>query len=249
MHVRDILPRLSRIQEIILNATGRNPATTSTRSNSIELKSNIEVDSTEEKELMTSRKPGSGYRLNEIISYSNSVERADETDILKFSLSSKLSYRKEEAVGASLLLYIDRRRNIRKGGKGKRILIEISERTQNNTWQILSMLRTRVKKRRWKRVSLPVKAAQDILDSKVKSLDLRIRCLGCGRLVQVVLDKFSSFENTKETFKTNNITDKDNGGRDSETNNNVRKKRHKHLIRRQRNSGSPILIISTRIPV
>ena len=110
--------------------------------------------------------------------------------VLKFHIQGSNNHINEEAVGASLLLYVNRRRKMKKRGKGKKIFLQISKlRPENGTWESLTFLRTRVKKRRWKRISLPVSVAQQLLDSDNRSLDLKVKCIGCGRLVQLVFKK------------------------------------------------------------
>lgn len=149
-----------------------------------------------------------------------------------------------------MLLYVDRRRKIRKGGKGKKIVLEVSKLNKSNgTWESLALLRTRVKKRRWKRISLPVKAAQQFLDADDRLLDLKISCVGCGRLVDIVLNKYSN-KNFNTSSDDNTNSDKQN--RSSKTHRKYRrrsKRREKLLKRRQKHSGTPILVISTRVEV
>lgn len=174
-----------------------------------------------------------------------------EGNILAFSLQNNKQFQNEEALGASLLLYVDRRRKIRKGGKGKKVILRVSQLNVNNkTWDYLAVLQTRVKKRRWKRISLPVKSAQQLLDSDKKTLDLKIECIGCGRLVNLVLNKSSNKE--IDIFNINKVgqdSDRLRSGKNYRKRRHKRRKQEKRLKRRQKNSGTPILVISTRVEV
>ena len=137
-----------------------------------------------------------------------------------------------EAVGASLLLYIDRRRKIRKGGKGKKILLTVTDNDKESNYEeILTYLRTRVKRRRWKKLSLPLSVAKTFLDSGDRGLSFKVNCVGCGRLVQVV------FSNTPHTRKSKDRKQQRRHGSGNKS---------KSRRRKDRASTRPILVISTR---
>lgn len=141
-----------------------------------------------------------------------------------------------EAVGASLLLYINRRRKIRKGGRGKQIMLTVTDYDErSNSEEVLTYLRTRVKRRRRKKLSLPLTVAQKFLDSGERGLSLKINCLGCGKLVQLV------FYNSTDTYNSKKRKRKRHG----DSAQSVRKSRKK-TRGKQNMSARPILVISTR---
>ena len=158
--------------------------------------------------------------------------------MINFKYHSHGSSTNIEPVGASLLLHIHRRRKIRKGGKGKKIVLSVTDHDEKSTSnEILTYLRTRVKKSRWKKLSLPLSVAQKFLNSGDRGLSLRVNCAGCGRLVQLVFSNSnSSHKSQQKRRKRKEIVD-----------GNQRKRRKSHRNRQRRNiSTRPILVISTR---
>ncbi|XP_045169926.2 uncharacterized protein LOC123532534 [Mercenaria mercenaria] len=251
MNVQEVLPRLTLIKQRILNAIGRNPVSQNDLSNDVDNIETRHAPDVPDQPITPKPQRRIGYRLNEIISYSKPANSDHEGNVLEFSLQRSKQSENAEALGASLLLYVDRRRKIRKGGKGKKIVLKVSQFNRNNsTWQNLAVLRTRVKKRRWKRISLPVKAAQQLLDSEQGSLDLKISCIGCGRLVDLVLNKNANNDiSTLGADKDGLGINKLRSGKSYRKRRHKRRKHEKLLKRRQKNSGTPILVISTRVEV
>lgn len=75
MNVQEVLPRLTLIKQRILNAIGRNPVPINSLSNDIEPFETRNAPEVPDKP-MTQRPPKrTGYRLNEIISYSKPVRK------------------------------------------------------------------------------------------------------------------------------------------------------------------------------
>ena len=157
--------------------------------------------------------------------------------IINFKHRSQQQTEEIEAVGASLLLYIDRRRKIKRGGRGKKILLTVTEYEQKGNYEdILTYLRTRVKKRRWKKISLPLSVARKFLDSGDHGLSLKVNCTGCGRLVQLV------FSNNSHAHRS-----KDRKQRHGRKRSKASKRKNRKSTRRKENTATrPILVISTR---
>ncbi|XP_052248429.1 uncharacterized protein LOC127856332 [Dreissena polymorpha] len=129
------------------------------------------------------------YKNVEIYSYSKPVgPESDNT--LRFSLGKNEIPAEADAVEAALLVYADRRRRIRPEGRGKRIYISVSYLDDGNGhWLPVSSMKTLIKRRQWKRILLPIAVGQRLLESAQKSVDIKVDCEGCGRLVQLTLDK------------------------------------------------------------
>ena len=159
--------------------------------------------------------------------------------VINFKYHSHQSSTDITPVGASLLLHIHRRRKIRKGGKGKKIILSVTDHDEQSTSKdILTYLRTRVKKSRWKKLSLPLSVAQKFLNSGERGLSLRVNCAGCGRLVQLV---FSNLNTPQKSQKRKRKRKKEAASE------NQRKRRKPRRNRERRNiSTRPILVISTR---
>ena len=157
--------------------------------------------------------------------------------IIKFKYHNHQSSTDVEPVGASLLLYINRQRKIRKGGKGKKIILSVTDYDEKSrSEEILTYLRTRVKKTRWKKLSLPLSVAQKFLNSGDRGLSLKVNCIGCGRLVQLV---FLNSNNSHHSKKRKRKRQKETAGE--------KRRRKPRRTRGRRNiTARPILVISTR---
>ncbi|KAL4222044.1 hypothetical protein ACF0H5_018086 [Mactra antiquata] len=246
-NVQEVLPRLTIIKEKILNAIGRNP------SPQRELPSSMDAIETRHAPELPRDEPvavkipqRAGYRMEKIVSYPESDKPGKDQDetIFKFRIHGNGRGAEEEAMGASLLLFMDRRRKIRTGGRGKKIILEISKLSDKNIWESLTYLQTRVKKRRWKRVSLPIKSVQEFLESDDRNIELKVRCLGCGRLVNIVLNKQSKNELTHRKRRTHSKRSRKSNTKDTRG-----KRRNNRLKRKDNSGGSPFLIISTRVRI
>ena len=153
--------------------------------------------------------------------------------VLRFGFQ-KYTTQDAEVLDASLLVFVGRRRRRKKISKGKIITIEISEFMGDNSkpWQPVTLLRTRVRRRKWKRISLPVSIGQQLLSSKSRSFKLKVNGRGCGRLVKLG----SSKQQSKYKNKSVKVG-----------------KRHVHVRyrvrtnkKRPRHRGSPLVVIRTR---
>lgn len=153
--------------------------------------------------------------------------------LLKFRYQGDMSNGTVVPLSAYLLLFIERTKHITSRGKGKRILLEISKLENNTYWKHLTYLRTRIRCTNWKRVSLPVTVASQLLTSGSRSLDLKVTCKGCGRLVRLVLSKASNEKHkvSKDRPGSRNVQCK------------FHKKRRKAKNKRR---GAPVLVLSTR---
>ena len=161
--------------------------------------------------------------------------------IIKFTHHNNRQDSDVEPIGASLLLYINRRRKIKKGGRGKKIMLTVTDHDERaNSDEILTYLRTRVKRRRWKKLSLPLSVAQKFLDSGERGLSLKVNCLGCGRLVQLV------FYSSTDARKSKKGKRKRHGDRTNRQVGSSVRKSKKKARRKQTMSARPILVISTR---
>ena len=154
--------------------------------------------------------------------------------VLRFGFQ-KYTKQDAEVLNASLLVFVGRRRRRKKMSKGKIITIGISVFKGDNStkpWQLVTLLRTRVRRRKWKRISLPVSIGQQLLSSKSRSLKLKVNCRGCGRLVKLGSSKQQSKYKNKYVKAG---------------------KRHVHVRYRvrtrkkqPRHRGSPLVVIRTR---
>ncbi|XP_052808010.1 uncharacterized protein LOC128236914 [Mya arenaria] len=228
MNMVEVLPRLERIKQRIMNEIGRNridgdnpddEKKTAEREN----EANIMVDVT-----ATPNADAKSVR-QKILTYPEvKYESSDET-VLKFDLPvQRASLNQTEALGASLLLFVDRTRKIRNGGKGKRIFIEVLRSSEyRDKWSMINVVKTRVKRKRWTRINLPVSFAQKFIQSESKSIELKIKCTGCGRLVKLLFSR--EIHREKQKRHQRNVP---RAGRKPK--------------RKTRRKGPPILIIDTR---
>ncbi|KAL3832459.1 hypothetical protein ACJMK2_024100 [Sinanodonta woodiana] len=233
------LSRIDIIRRRILGSIGRSPSAwnqkpqdtniNATNDNRVDTRNMLRVQDDPPKPVRQEIKP----EVQEIISYSElSDNNAD--NILTFKIHTKSNTENTEAVGAHLWILVHRKRHARRGNKGKKIFLQVSEVNTNvvthtNRTDVLTYLRTRVKNTRWQKVSLPLSIANSVVEQKKKTLNLKVTCFGCGRLVQLILHE-----------ESNDISD--GSGH--------RRRKHRKTKKRLRNSRTvatnPFLVISTR---
>jgi hypothetical protein len=157
--------------------------------------------------------------------------------VLSFTIDVSSKAREIEAVSAHLWILMRKRKRGR--SKGRKVILRVMKvpNQMDEKFHYLTALRTRVKKTRWQKISLPVTLIQSMLDSKDKSLNLRISCKYCGRMVRPVLFRRRNKQNL--TVKNGKIRK-------------GKKKRRRRRRGRMRNKSNennriqPFLVISTR---
>lgn len=132
------------------------------------------------------------------------------------------------------------RKRKRGRSKGRKVILRVMKvpNQKNEKFHYLTALRTRVKKTRWQKISLPVTLIQSMLDSKNKSLNLRISCKFCGRMVRPVLFR----RRNKQTLTVKN-------GKIRRGKKRRRRRRRRGRMRNKTNENNriqPFLVISTR---
>ncbi|KAK3589588.1 hypothetical protein CHS0354_043047 [Potamilus streckersoni] len=233
------LSRIDIIRRRILGSVGRSPSAWNqkpqdtnnnvTNDNKVDSLNMLRAQGDPPKPAPREIKP----EVQEIISFSELSEN-NADNILTFKIHSKTNSENTKAVGAHLWILVHRKRHARRGNKGKKIFLQVSEVninsvTHTNHTEILTYLRTRVKKTRWQKVSLPLSIAHSVVEQKNKTLNLKVTCFGCGRLVQLILHE-----------ESNEISDSSGNKR----------RKHKKTMKRLRNSRTmatnPFLVICTR---
>lgn len=134
------------------------------------------------------------------------------------------------------------RKRKRGRSRGRKVILRVMKvpNKKDEQFHYLTALRTRVKKTRWQKISLPVTLIQSMLDSKDNALNLRISCKHCGRMVRPVLfrreDKIKNLKNGK-------IRKRKWKGKG-------KRRRRRRRMRNKRTNGNnriqPFLVISTR---
>lgn len=134
------------------------------------------------------------------------------------------------------------RKRKRGRSRGRKVILRVMKvpNKKDEQFHYLTALRTRVKKTRWQKISLPVTLIQSMLDSKDNALNLRISCKHCGRMVRPVLfrreDKIKNLKNGK-------IRKRKGKGKG-------KRRRRRRRMRNKRTNGNnriqPFLVISTR---
>lgn len=153
--------------------------------------------------------------------------------MLQFSINLDSHQGSLEAVSAHLWVLVQRRRR-KSRSKGKKIMLVISSVDDSDTKTVLTALRTRVRKTRWQRISLPRTLVQSFLDSE-RTLHLKIACQDCGNLVRPIL---VAQKETKRLRSKSQIHSKGTKKR-------RRNKRHRSRRFKNKSSG-PFLVIYTR---
>ena len=149
-------------------------------------------------------------------------------------------------------LFILLRKRRRKMRKGKLVTLQVQKIPDNSSsYDFLTIVRTRVKKTRWQKISLPVTLIQSMLDSKNRSLQLRIICKRCGKAVKPVLRRSDGRKFRRRNRKRNKIgkTNKSKGNKKRKVRGKQKKRKIRHLRSRKSRGGQsirPFLVISTR---
>jgi hypothetical protein len=100
-----------------------------------------------------------------------------------------------KAVSAHLWILVSR---CKTKSRGKKILLKVSEvNSVGQRTNRLTSLRTRVKKTRWQRISLPLTLVQHLLETSRRTLQLRVTCIGCGKVVRPVIHWDKSFRRSQ----------------------------------------------------
>lgn len=132
------------------------------------------------------------------------------------------------------------RKRKRGRSRGRKVILRVMKvpNQKNEKFHYLTALRTRVKKTRWQKISLPVTLIQSMLDSKDNALNLRISCKHCGRMVRPVL-----FQRENKNFKNGKIRKRKGKGKGKRRR---RRRRMRNKRTNENNRIQPFLVISTR---
>ncbi|XP_022310536.2 uncharacterized protein LOC111115912 isoform X2 [Crassostrea virginica] len=174
----------------------------------------------------------------EIVSFSEKPLNISERNVLSFTIDVSSKPKEIEAVSAHLWILMRKRKRGR--SRGRKVILRVMKvpNQKDQNFHYLTALRTRVKKTRWQKISLPVTLIQSMLDSEDKALNLRISCKHCGRMVRPVL-----FRRDNKTLMKNGKVRKRKGGK-------RRRRRRRMRMRNKRtnenNRIQPFLVISTR---
>ncbi|XP_061185666.1 uncharacterized protein LOC133193741 [Saccostrea echinata] len=173
--------------------------------------------------------------MAEIVSFSEKPENISERNVLSFTIDVSTKPKQIEAVSAHLWILMRKRKRGR--SKGRKVILRVMKvpNQKDEKFHYLTALRTRVKKSRWQKISLPVTLIQSMLDSKDKALNLRISCKYCGRMVRPVLFRREDKNLTMKNGKTRR-------GK-------KRRRRRRRMRNRKTNENNriqPFLVISTR---
>ncbi|KAJ8314400.1 hypothetical protein KUTeg_008961 [Tegillarca granosa] len=141
--------------------------------------------------------------VKEIYSFSERAENRSADNVLQFKIDVGNDKSLLKAISSHLWIRIKKRRRAKSRSKGKKIFLQISRIHYNDSgYDFLTRIRTRIKKTRWQKISLPITLVQSILDSPERTLKLRIECRKCNREVQPVLTMKSS-KRRKEKRRNN----------------------------------------------
>lgn len=175
--------------------------------------------------------------MAEIVSFSEKPENISGRNVLSFSIDvSSKSKEYIEAVSAHLWILMRKRKRGR--SRGRKVILRVMKvpNQKDEKFHYLTALRTRVKKTRWQKISLPVTLIQSMLDSKDNALNLRISCKHCGRMVRPVL-----FRRENKSLKNGKVRKRKKKGK---------RRRRRRRMRNKRTNGNnriqPFLVISTR---
>lgn len=177
--------------------------------------------------------------MAEIVSFSEKPENISGRNVLSFSIDVSTKPKEYiEAVSAHLWILMRKRKRGR--SRGRKVILRVMKvpNKKDEKFHYLTALRTRVKKTRWQKISLPVTLIQSMLDSKDNALNLRISCKHCGRMVRPVL--FRREDKTKN-LKNGKIRKRKGKGK--------RRRRRRRMRNRRTNENNriqPFLVISTR---
>lgn len=173
-----------------------------------------------------------------LIIFSFFAVNISERNVLSFTIDVSSKPKEIEAVSAHLWILMRKRKRGR--SRGRKVILRVMKvpNQKDQNFHYLTALRTRVKKTRWQKISLPVTLIQSMLDSEDKALNLRISCKHCGRMVRPVL-----FRRDNKTLMKNGKVRKRKGGK-------RRRRRRRMRMRNKRtnenNRIQPFLVISTR---
>ncbi|XP_062613615.1 uncharacterized protein LOC134275334 isoform X2 [Saccostrea cucullata] len=174
--------------------------------------------------------------MAEIVSFSEKPENISERNVLSFTIDVSTKPRQIEAVSAHLWILMRKRKRGR--SKGRKVILRVMKvpNQKEEKFHYLTALRTRVKKSRWQKISLPVTLIQSMLDSKDKALNLRISCKFCGRMVRPVLFR----------RENKNLTMKNGKTRRGKKRRRRRRRMRNKKTNNENNRIQPFLVISTR---
>lgn len=159
------------------------------------------------------------------------TDNTTKKNILIFTIDLRNNPGPLEAIKAHLWILVKQRRKAKK--IGKRIWLRVLQvNDTNNTQHYLTSIRTRVKKTRWQKISLPVTLIQSMIDNEQHELKLKISCKKCGKIVRPVLHRKKRKRHLRERQKKNRKLKKANS------------RKSRRLKRTE--SVQPFLVISTR---
>ncbi|XP_071112015.1 uncharacterized protein [Haliotis cracherodii] len=121
----------------------------------------------------------------EIITFSQAIGRKEDSSILEFVLDTSRKRKELEVLSANLWVLVKKRGKTK---KGKRIVLKVFQ-LKDKGLVLLTYLRTKVKKTRWQKLSLPISLIQTLVEPPLSTLKLRIDCRRCGREVKLVLPR------------------------------------------------------------
>lgn len=177
--------------------------------------------------------------MAEIVSFSEKPENISGRNVLSFSIDVSTKPKEYiEAVSAHLWILMRKRKRGR--SRGRKVILRVMKvpNQKDEKFHYLTALRTRVKKTRWQKISLPVTLIQSMLDSKDNALNLRISCKHCGRMVRPVL-----FRRENKNLKNGKIRKRKGKGKGKRRR---RRRRMRNKRTNENNRIQPFLVISTR---
>ncbi|KAK3109045.1 hypothetical protein FSP39_021782 [Pinctada imbricata] len=170
--------------------------------------------------------------------FSITVE-VQKKNVLTFTVNVNNNQGTLEALGAHLFILLRKRR--RKPRRGKTITLQVMKVADNSSnYDFLTIVRTRVKKTRWQKISLPVTLIQSLLESNRKTLQLKVMCKRCGKSVKPVLKRGTGRNRLRR--RRGKLKKK----KQRKSRKNKRKNKKKTRSGKTRDSIRPFLVISTR---
>ncbi|KAK6166471.1 hypothetical protein SNE40_023153 [Patella caerulea] len=216
------IQRLHRIKQHILLALGFQADQPNNK------KPPVQSNSTFKNNVSINLSNGSNHdtRAAAIISYSESVgEKKKKRSILQFVINTGSNQTHLEVVSAHLWLLVKKRKSKK---NSKTIVLKVFK-IQHKHKSQLTYLRTRVKKTRWQKLSLPISLVQELVKPPQGRLQLKIECRRCGRAVKIVLPKRGSKNKTGSQIPP------------------VRTLRHRKMKINGRSRPRPFLVINTLV--
>ncbi|XP_041367488.1 uncharacterized protein LOC121382076 [Gigantopelta aegis] len=187
------IQRLQRIKQQILLALGlkqdRNVNTIPSLSSNLRSIDGKHDGGLIDENVTKSKTTNSGGPL--FFSVSEKLGEKENAGLVQFVINTGNHHDDLEVLSAHLWLLI-KKRGTRK--RGRKIVLKVFQVTGDGQ-TLLTYLRTRVKKTRWQKLSLPISLIQQLLAPPQGKLKLRIACKRCGRRIKVVLPKHKKHVN------------------------------------------------------